>query len=108
MRDIRLAAETFQEGPVGELTKTKADTPYDELVRFAPEYDRLYGHSVENGCRSVLAPLTCTSRKTFLHPALVSCRVWASTLSLFPPGDTLAYPYFMGGFWKLALPHLQI
>ena len=24
--------------------------------------------------RSVLAPLTCTSRKTFLHPALVSCR----------------------------------
>jgi hypothetical protein len=41
MRDIRLAAETFQEGPVGELTKTKADTPYDELVRFAPEYDRL-------------------------------------------------------------------
>ena len=24
--------------------------------------------------RSVLAPLTCTSRRTFLHPALVSCR----------------------------------
>src|SRR6202008_4260389 len=45
--------------------------------------------------RSVLAPLTCTSRKTFLHPALVSCRVCASTLSLLPPGDTLAYPYFM-------------
>src|SRR5208283_4489253 len=30
-------------------------------------------------------PLTCTSRKTFLHPALVSCRAWASTLSLLPP-----------------------
>ena len=40
--------------------------------------------------RSVLAPLTCTSRNTFLHPALVNCRVWASTLSLLPPGDTLA------------------
>jgi hypothetical protein len=29
--------------------------------------------------RSVLAPLA-TSRKTFLHPALVSARTWASTL----------------------------
>jgi hypothetical protein len=28
---------------------------------------------------------------------LVSCRACASTLSLLPPGDTRAYPYFMGG-----------
>ena len=41
--------------------------------------------------RSVLASCsTCTSRKTFVHPALVSCRACASTLSLLPPGDTLA------------------
>ena len=43
-----------------------------------------------------LRSLTCTSRNTLRHPALVSCRAWASTLSLLPPGDTRAQPYFMG------------
>src|SRR6202022_3850278 len=38
--------------------------------------------------RSVFAPLA-TSRNTFLHPALVSWRTWASTL--WPSVDTLAY-----------------
>src|SRR6202040_717597 len=37
--------------------------------------------------RSVFAPLA-TSRNTFLHPALVSWRTWASTL--WPSVDTLA------------------
>ncbi len=37
--------------------------------------------------RSVLAPLA-TSRNTFLHPALVSWRTWASTL--WPSVDTRA------------------
>jgi hypothetical protein len=41
--------------------------------------------------RSVLAPLTCTSRNTFLHPALVSCRVCASasTVSIKRPCDVV-------------------
>jgi L-alanine-DL-glutamate epimerase-like enolase superfamily enzyme len=49
------------------------------IGRNASAVEAIGSGASRSGVRSVLAPLA-TSRNTFLHPALVSCRTRASTL----------------------------
>jgi hypothetical protein len=92
----RLMYDGLTEDLLGPLTSVEKLDLYTVRLKLAKPWPVLPGMLSARPCgrrscaRSVLAPLTCTSRNTFLHPALASCRTWASTLSLLPPGDTLA------------------